>query len=219
MPNQRIKAITDTATLLFLQQGYSRTQISHIAKAAGVSVGTVYLDFSGKRAIMLLILKCMLEPEFIGRDLERPVTEELFQGIENEIADLFVRQEEKFASHLTDTAYGLEALISDAYDLLARYAAGILFIEKNQSDFPLLAEQYKGFRKKFFHTMEQYLLQFIKNGTVRPMEHPDLSAALIIELLTWWAMDRRYVSFELSDIPMQLAKKVCLDNIIPAYKQ
>lgn len=67
--------------------------------------------------------------------------------------------------------------------------------------------------------MEQYLLQFIKNGTVRPMEHPDLSAALIIELLTWWAMDRRYVSFELSDIPMQLAKKICLDNIIPAYKQ
>ncbi len=39
--NDRIKAIADAATLLFLQQGYSKTQISHIAKAAGISVGTI----------------------------------------------------------------------------------------------------------------------------------------------------------------------------------
>ena len=47
--SDRIKSITDAATYLFLQQGYSKTQISHIAKAVGVSVGTIYLDFAGKR--------------------------------------------------------------------------------------------------------------------------------------------------------------------------
>ena len=31
--NDRIKSITDAAACLFLQQGYSKTQISHIAKA------------------------------------------------------------------------------------------------------------------------------------------------------------------------------------------
>ena len=49
--NERIKSIADEATYLFLQQGYSKTQISHIAKAVGVSVGTIYLDFTGKKEI------------------------------------------------------------------------------------------------------------------------------------------------------------------------
>ena len=55
MENERIRAIRDAATLLFLQQGYSKTQISHIAKAVGVSVGTIYLDFTGKQEIMYFI--------------------------------------------------------------------------------------------------------------------------------------------------------------------
>lgn len=52
--NDRIKSITDAAACLFLQQGYSKTQISHIAKAVGVSVGTIYLDFTGKRKLCTL---------------------------------------------------------------------------------------------------------------------------------------------------------------------
>ena len=55
--NQRMKAIADAATRLFLQQGYTKTQVSHIAKAVGVSVGTIYLDFTGKKEIMHFILK------------------------------------------------------------------------------------------------------------------------------------------------------------------
>ncbi len=53
----------------------------------------------------------------------------------------------------------------------------------------------------------------------RPFEHLELSTALIIEILAWWAMDMRYISFEPHDIPVELAKKVCMDNIITAYKQ
>ena len=43
MQNERIKEIHNAAVKLFLQQGYSKTQISHIAKAVGVSVGTLSL--------------------------------------------------------------------------------------------------------------------------------------------------------------------------------
>ena len=71
--NTRIKAITDAATYLFLQQGYSKTQISHIAKAVGVSVGTIYLDFTGKREIMHFVLKCTIDPDFINQDQLRTI--------------------------------------------------------------------------------------------------------------------------------------------------
>lgn len=86
--NDRIKMIADAATRLFLQQGYSKTQISHIAKAAGISVGTIYLDFTGKKEIMHFILKCALDPDFINRNFDRPITDDLFSGIEDDIVKI-----------------------------------------------------------------------------------------------------------------------------------
>ncbi len=219
--NQRIKAISDAATLLFLQQGYSKTQISHIAKVIGVSVGTIYLDFAGKQEIMHFVLKSTIEPDFMNQEFQRPITDDLFTGLENDIVDLFQQSAHNFAKNL-ETApvdYTFETLISDAFDLLERYAVGCLFIEKNQFDFNFLTEHYKEYRKQFLDTMSQYLNIFIQKGIVRPLEHLELSTILIIEILTWWAMDMRFTSFEISDIPTELAKKICMDNIITAYKQ
>lgn len=218
--NDRIKSIADAATYLFLQQGYSKTQISHIAKAVGVSVGTIYLDFTGKKEIMHFVLKCTIDPAFSNRDFERPITDDLFIGLENDIIAVFEKTGKDFAEHLVNDAndYDLETLVSDAFELLARYAVGCLFIEKNQFDFKFLAEHYRAYRKKFLETMTQYLKAFIKNGKVRPLEQLELSTTLIIEILSWWAMDMRYTSFETQDIPLDFAKKVCLDNIITAYK-
>lgn len=219
--NQRIKEISDAAVRLFLQQGYAKTQISHIAKEVGVSVGTIYLDFAGKKEIMHFILKCTVDPSFIERDFERPIRDDLFIGLENEIISLFEKSGNDFAAHLRNdvVGYDFETLISDAFDMLSRYAVGCLFIEKNQFDFKNLAEHYSAYRKQFFNSMMDYLKVFIEQGTVRPMEHLELSVTLMIEILSWWAMDIRYTTFETKDIPVELAKQVCMDNIIAAYKK
>lgn len=219
--NQRIKAISDAATLLFLQQGYSKTQISHIAKVIGVSVGTIYLDFAGKQEIMHFVLKSTIDPDFINQEFERPITDDLFAGLENDIVALFNQSANNFAKNLkaNNADYTFEALISDAFDLLEGYAVGCLFIEKNQFDFKFLAGHYKEYRRQFIDTMSQYVNIFIQKGIVRPLEHLELSTTLIIEILTWWAMDMRFTSFEICDIPTELAKKICMDNIITAYKQ
>lgn len=219
--NDRIKSIADAATHLFLRQGYSKTQISHIAKAVGVSVGTIYLDFVGKKEIMHFILKCTLDPDFADRQFQRPIADDLFVDLENDVVAMFEKTGRDFAKHLVEvrTDYTFEAFISDAFDMLSKYAAGCLFIEKNQFDFPFLAEHYRQYRKNFFETMTMYMTAFVQYGKVRPLTHIDLSTTLIIEILTWWAMDRRYVSFETNDIPSDTAKEVCMDNIVSAYRQ
>lgn len=219
--NDRIKSIADAATRLFLQQGYSKTQISHIAKAVGVSVGTIYLDFTGKKEIMHFILKCTLEPDFVNQKFNRPITDDLFAGLENDIVAMFEQTGNDFARHLKNNAadYNLETLVSDAFDMLSQYAVGCLFIEKNQFDFKFLAEQYKQYRKKFFATMTQYMAAFIEQGAVRPLERLELSTTLIIEILSWWAMDIRYTAFETQNIPQSIAKELCMDNIISAYQR
>lgn len=218
--NNRIKAIADAAAGLFLRQGYSKTQISHIAEAIGVSVGTIYHDFAGKKEIMHFVLKCTMDSDFMNQDFERPITDDLFIGLEKDIVSVFEKTGNDFSKHLSNAAadYDLETLVSDAFDLLARYAVGCLFIEKNQFDFKFLAEHYKAYRKKFFETMMLYLTVFIKSGKVRPLEQPEMTTTLIIEILSWWAMDVRYTSYETQNISLAAAKRVCTDNIISAYK-
>ena len=217
---KRLKMITDAATLLFLRQGYAKTQISHIAKAAGVSVGTIYLDFTGKEEIMHFILKCTIEPEFGNREFEKPITDDLFDGLEAEITELFKKTGEKFAAHLEEPAggYSFESLISDAFDMLSQYAPAVLFIEKNQFDFKNLAERYNTYRTHFFETMMRYIHTFIAHGMVRPLENIELSTMLIIEILSWWAMDVHYTTFEPQNVSAASAKSVCMDNITAAYK-
>ncbi len=218
--NERIKSIAAAAATLFLQQGYAKTQISHIAKAVGISVGTIYHDFTGKKEIMHFVLKCIVDPDFADQDFEKPITDDLFSGLENEIVSLLEDTLADFSSHLADHAasYRFESLISDTFDLLSRYAEGCLFIEKNQYEFKYLARHYRKGRRRFLRIMTQYLMVFIENGAVRPLEHIELTAALIVELLSWWAMGIRYSSFETQDIPSDLAKSICMDNILAAYQ-
>lgn len=221
MDNQRIRAIRDAAALLFLRQGYSRTQIGHIAQAVGVSVGTIYHDFTGKQEIMHLVLKSTIDPAFLDREFQRPITDDLFRGLDGEIAEAFARSTAEYARHLEEGAaeYSFRDFISDTFDLLSRYAVGCLFIEKNQFEFPRLAESYRQYRRVFFQTVEAHLSLFCRLGAIRPLEHVELTATLIVEMLTWWAMDRTYICFDdgASHIPAELAKQVCVDNLMAAY--
>ena len=216
---RRIDIIRREATKLFLRQGYAKTQISHIAKAAAVSVGTIYHDFVGKKEIMHYILKCTIEPEFAEQEIKRPITDELFANLDNEIIATLSASQDAFSARLQDDDYHFEEMISDAFDLLLKYAAGCLFIEKNQYEFKVLAGHYNQRREQFFHTMESYIKGFIEKGEVRQVEDVALTTTLIVELLTWWTMDRKYIPYTENDVSDQMAKAVCLDNIIAAYKR
>ena len=216
----RIQAIEKAAVSLFLRQGYSKTQISHIAKEVGVSVGTIYHDFAGKKEIMHYMLKSIIDPSFAERQLPRPIRDDHFAGLEEEVIAVLKESSQKFREPLERglVDYSFEALISDTFDLLSRYGAGCLFIEKNQYDFPYLAKYYKKYREEFLAVMGQYLQAFVEKGQVRMLDDIALTTMLIVEILSWWAMDMRWISFEISDVSAEDAKKVCMDNIISAYK-
>ena len=66
---ERRERILDAATQLFQHYGFAKTTVADIAKQAKVGVGSVYLEFSGKDAIMEalsngryeLVLRAMIE--------------------------------------------------------------------------------------------------------------------------------------------------------------
>ena len=217
MENQRIWEIGEAAARLFLQRGYSRTQISDIAGAVGVSVGTIYHDFAGKKEILYFVLKRTVDPAFVDRTFIRPITDELFEGLDEELNEAFDRSAAYFAKNLSRKEYHFKELISDTFDLLSQYAVGCLFLERNRFEFPDLAERYRTYRLRFFETMTRYLVRFIGEGEVRPLEQVELTTRLIIELLTWWTMDVRYLTFDGPDIAPETAKKLCMDHLMTAY--
>lgn len=219
MEQERTRTIREAAIRLFLRHGYARTQISHIAQAAGVSVGTIYNEFSGKEALLQYLLKGAISPEFLERDLPCPITSDLFPGLEKELIGVLEQMADTLTENLSRAGWGysFQTLLSDTFDRLSRHAAACLFIEKNPLEYPALTAYYRRYREMFFTTMTAYLKAFQTCGQLRPMESPELTATLVIELLSWWAMDVRYTSFETRDIPQEQAKAVCLDNLMAAY--
>lgn len=217
--NSRLYDIYKSASKLFIKQGYSKTQISHIAKSVGVSVGTIYNDFTGKKEIMQFIMKCTITPDFIDNELERPIKDDIFQNLNYEIETAFENVLIDFSKNLHFMSkYTFEGFISDSFDLVSKYAVACLFIEKNQYEFKKLAEYYKSFRVRFFNIMIKYIEYFIEIQVIREPRYINYTVFHIIETLTWWGMDVYYNAFETLDISLEQSKEVVLDNLVPAYK-
>jgi AcrR family transcriptional regulator len=56
-----IEKITDSAVKLFAEYGYLNVSINQIAKTAGVSQGLMYNYFNSKEALLLYIIRSMME--------------------------------------------------------------------------------------------------------------------------------------------------------------
>lgn len=219
MSTTRMRTLHNAAARLFLRQGYAQTQISHIAREAGVAVGTVYHDFAGKEALLRFVLECAMDPAYLDRGLRRPVTAKQFAGQDRRMIRTLEETADAFEQRLDRIAWGytFQDLLSDTFDLLARYGVGWLFIEKNPLTYPVLTDCYRRCRERFFAAMEKYLKKLQENGQLRDLEDPELTAVLILEQLSWWAVDVRWTAFETRDIPTERAKAVCLGSLLAAY--
>jgi len=60
------RQILDAAVLVFAQQGFHKSRVSDVARAAGVADGTIYLYFKSKDAILISIFE-----ETMGQMIER----------------------------------------------------------------------------------------------------------------------------------------------------
>ena len=221
MLDARVAKIYEVAGRMFIQQGYSLTQIDHIVKEVGMSVGSLYDLFSGKKAILKFILKCTIDPAFMESDIKLPITEDLFEDLNGEIKNFLEEKNRQFSEPLTHQAenYSFEQMLNDAYDVVQRYRIGCLIVEKNRTGCGKLFEYYQSYRKRFYHSILEFIKLYTDKGLIRKVESMELAVIFIVESMSWWAMDIRYDTFEpQDDISEEIAKKTCLDTLIHAYQ-
>lgn len=55
---------------------------------------------------------------------------------------------------------------------------------------------------------------------MRAVKYPELTAQQIVETLAWWGMHVQNDAFETQkNIPVSVAKEICMDNLLYAYKK
>jgi AcrR family transcriptional regulator len=104
------RKITDAAILLFASQGYYKTTSKHVAKAAGVSIGSFYTYFVDKKALLIDILNTYIE-EAMPAQSASPLTGPINSAdkktfLRNVISQLFK------SHHFTEGFYYQVAMLS-----------------------------------------------------------------------------------------------------------
>lgn len=176
--------IIDAAVEVIAENGYHQSQVSKIAKQAGVADGTIYLYFKNKEDILISLFK-----EKMGQFIER---------MEEEIKGKQTAKEK------------LALVITKHFSLLAddRHLAIVTQLELRQSNLEL-RQKINDILKGYLNILESILTEGIESGEFK--ENLDIRLArqmvfgTIDETVTTWVMnDQKYDLTSLADKVLDL---------------
>lgn len=199
-PEKQLPEIIHHATKVFCIKGYRQTQMSDIAKAMGIAVGTLYLYVDSKEALFDLIVRQGFNGEFISSDLANGLpflkpkpgaTIEFLQ--KNIIAQskvqclekaLLVKQPQDVRSELTE-------MIKELWDIMMSNRWGLFLINKSAVDFPELSEFFiTNMRRPLLTDLTAYLEKRTQAGLLINSTNPSIAAILIVETIMWAIVHR-----------------------------
>ncbi len=200
IPPGRLEQIVASATRVFVEQGYRRTQMADVAEAMGVAKGTLYLYVESKEALFDLVARyadvdgpIASPPAFPVKTPKRGVTvryvrEELAR---QQVPPSLMRALQ--ARGRIDARRELEAIVRELYEVLARNRRRLKLIDVCAREMPdLAALWFSGARGGLITLLARYLDDRIRRGLVHPVPDTSVAARLIIETTVFWAVHRHW---------------------------
>ncbi|AOY04454.1 MULTISPECIES: fatty acid metabolism transcriptional regulator FadR [Bacillus] len=176
--------IIDAAVEVIAENGYHQSQVSKIAKQAGVADGTIYLYFKNKEDILISLFK-----EKMGQFIER---------MEEDIKEKATAKEK------------LALVISKHFSLLAgdHNLAIVTQLELRQSNLEL-RQKINEILKGYLNILDGILTEGIQSGELKEGLDVRLARQMIFgtidETVTTWVMnDQKYDLASLSDSVLEL---------------
>ncbi|MFQ6321249.1 fatty acid metabolism transcriptional regulator FadR [Bacillus halotolerans] len=176
--------IIDAAVEVIAENGYHQSQVSKIAKQAGVADGTIYLYFKNKEDILISLFK-----EKMGQFIER---------MEEDIKEEATAKEK------------LALVISKHFSLLAgdHNLAIVTQLELRQSNLEL-RQKINEILKGYLNILDGILTEGIQSGELKEGLDVRLARQMIFgtidETVTTWVMnDQKYDLAALSDSVLEL---------------
>jgi AcrR family transcriptional regulator len=190
-PN-RVGDIVDAALDVFGRLGYARAQMSDVAEAAGVSVGTLYNYVEGKEALLLLCALYAFDPD-------AAVSGELPLNVASRKSFLAkLRRSLDAMAHLpaldaalarktppADVAAECAHVIGELFDLVAASRRGLDALERSARDVPDVAALFYGdVRLTLFESLATYVARRAPQLDAR------VAARWAVESISWMARHR-----------------------------
>lgn len=218
MIDNRLQAVYDSASFLFVSKGYTNTQVSQIAERANIATGTIYNLFSGKKSILHFVLLCSFDKHYLDGDIVLPVKEVtnelIIQHLSQIVEELFSIIDRKTKDG--EPVQTFDEMFSTAFDYAASYNVAFNIINDNRSVLFEVEKVYRDFVNRLYSLFEENLLHYINRGEVRKVELPKLHIRNIIEGITWWSMYLPYQAPDI-DVPVHKAKEIALDILKHSY--
>lgn len=193
----RLVRIVDAALVLFMRDGYRRTGIADVARAAGVSQGTVLLYAKTKVALFELAFRRALNDSLDSIQLpyQGPPEHDLVAvlwarfGASGDPTTLTaLANEARRDGSLSTTSVAAAAVV---YDWLARNWRVIRLIEICAREWPDLARHfYSEYRRSVLHQLESCIRRDRDAGRLSVVTDPALAARFVLETCAFFAMHR-----------------------------
>jgi len=163
----KYKQIIDAAVVVIAENGYHQSQVSKIAKQAGVADGTIYLYFKNKESILISLFE-----EKMGLFTEK-IREEI-KGNKTSIEKLLKLIETHFL------------LLSEDYNL-----AIVTQLELRQTNLDLRLK-INEVLKEYLHIIDSILIEGVQSGEFDPNLNIRIARKMIFgtidEVITHWVM-------------------------------
>ena len=197
-PADRFQQLRDAALLVFASKGLRRSRMADVAKAMGVSPGSLYNYVESKEALFHWI---------ISRDgddgpVEAPATFPIRKPAPG-VFEKRLREELEAAFRLplfeaalvrkrvTNARAELEMLVDELYERVGHRRRSMAVVERSALELPELFQIYfVRLRREYFARFSRYIARHQNAGHFRDDVDPVVAARFVIETVTYFARHR-----------------------------
>jgi len=214
----RLAALIDAATRVFISQGYRRTQMADVAQALGVAKGTLYLYVESKEALFDLVVRHtsgQVDVDAVVPTLPLPTP-----PAGATLAEVKRRLTERdmipaLGAALEGPARGavrseLEGILRELFAVLFANRLAIKLVDRCATDHPELAALWfmEG-RVRQLDRLVHYLGTPSRRPALRSFPDDRVAARIAIETITFWAVHRHW-----DPAPQPIDDQVATDTAI-----
>jgi AcrR family transcriptional regulator len=196
-PEGRFQQLRDAALAVFAAKGLRRARMADVARAMGVSTGSLYNYVESKEALFHWLVELGGDAK-VEAPARLPVptpppgaTEATLRAALAEGMRLPALDAALARRRVVDARAELLGIARELYERIEKTRGPLAAIERSAADQPELFEVYfRGARRELFAALARYVAKRAKSGHFANVGEPIVAARFIVETVSWFGRHR-----------------------------